>query len=105
MGVAAVTSREAVLAAIERYRELGEDAFLKEYRFGPARDFVIVHEGDEFPSKAILGVAHGIQHPDLGTLPSRDFNGGKQTTDRLQALGFTIRRLLPTIEVTRRKRP
>lgn len=91
MGVADVTSRDAVLAAIESFRDLGEEEFLTRYRFGPARDFVIVHDGDEFPSKAILGVAHGIQHPDLGALPSGEFNGGKQTTDRLRALGFTIR--------------
>ena len=52
-------TREAVLAAITEYDELGQDAFLDKYGFHPARSYLLVHDGKSYDSKAIVGVAHG----------------------------------------------
>lgn len=90
MGPGDVTSREAVLRAMREYDELGRDAFLAKYGFRRSTKFVVVHEGREYDSKALLAAAHGFQHPDAGPLLSKNFSGGDQTTSRLQALGFTI---------------
>ncbi len=51
---------------------------------------MIVHEGEEYDSKAIAGVAHGIQHPEMGPLTSGDFTGGGQTVSKLRSLGFEV---------------
>lgn len=51
-------TREAVLAAIQEYDRLGQDAFLRQYGFERARLYVVIHEGKSYDSKAILGVAH-----------------------------------------------
>jgi hypothetical protein len=41
--------------------------------------------------KAIVGAAHGFQHPTRGPLSVQDFSGGEQTVKRrLEALGFTV---------------
>jgi hypothetical protein len=44
-----------------------------------------------YDSKAILGVAYGIQHPKEGPLSAADFSGGERTVTRqLDSLGFDI---------------
>jgi 5-methylcytosine-specific restriction protein A len=40
-----LTSREAVLGAIAEFDRVGREAFLSTYRFGPSRDYVVVHDG------------------------------------------------------------
>ena len=89
MGPGDVTSADAVLRAMREQDELGRDAFLAKYGFKRATKFVAIHDGKEYDSKALLAAAHGFQHPDQGPLPNR-FSGGDHTTNRLQALGFTI---------------
>jgi MoxR-like ATPase len=69
---------------------LGREAFLAKYGFGKATKFVVVDDGREYDSKAVLAAAHGFEHPDEGPLRVHDFSGGDQTTSRLRALGFTI---------------
>jgi hypothetical protein len=84
-----LTSRDAVLQAIKEYDELGREAFLKKYGFGPARSYYVVHDGKRYDSKAIAGVAYGLQHPGRGHLAGRDFVGGASTVQPvLEALGF-----------------
>jgi len=49
------------------------------------------HEGREYPSKAIVGVAYGFQYPEQGPLTSGQFNGGKAAAaGHLARLGFVI---------------
>ncbi|WP_306750103.1 hypothetical protein [Saccharothrix yanglingensis] len=67
--------RQDVLDAIARHDELGAEAFLERYGFGEARALLLVHDGRRYPSKAIVGVAHGFL-PGRRVLRPRDFTGG-----------------------------
>jgi 5'-deoxynucleotidase YfbR-like HD superfamily hydrolase len=89
-----VTSRDAVLRAVRECEHLGEEAFLVEYGFGPAQEYVLVVDGRRYPSKAIYGVAHGYEYPQIGTLNSHEFSGGRYAAAKwLAELGFEILRL------------
>jgi hypothetical protein len=88
-----LTSRDAVLAAMEEFDSLGRDQFLQRYGFGRARDYEVVHDGGRYDSKAIVGAAHGHQHPSLGPLRSSDFSGGQPTISKLTELGFDIEQI------------
>lgn len=92
MALADLTSRDAVLAAIESFDTLGRDQFLARYGFGRSRDYEVVHNGKRYDSKAIVGAAHGHQHPSQGPLASDDFSGGGPTINKLQELGFEVAR-------------
>jgi hypothetical protein len=95
-----ITDPNAVKKAIAEFDRLGEDKFFKKYKFGPAKDYIIFYNGRKYPSKAILGVAHGFEFPELGHLTTNDFTGGKaRTTPNLERLGFTI------IQLSRINRP
>jgi hypothetical protein len=89
MGPADVTSRDAVLQAMQEYDQMGREAFLDKYGFSRSRKFVVFHEGRRYDSKALLAAAHGFQYPDQGPLLN-NFSGGNQTTSRLHVLGFDI---------------
>lgn len=41
-------TRQEILRAIEEYDQLGRDAFLKKYGFGPARSYLLHHDGKTF---------------------------------------------------------
>lgn len=93
MGEEQQVSREFVERAIEEFRRLGRTEFLNTYGFGKAREYFIhVPESDEwFDSKAIVGVAYGLQFPDKGTLSADSFSGGEATVAaRLRELGFNV---------------
>ena len=77
-----------VRQAIEEFDAIERDAFLKKYGFGHSRKFLLTHDGRQYDSKPILAAAHGYQHPEKGPLTWRMFNGGPQTVDQLQRLGF-----------------
>jgi hypothetical protein len=85
-----VTSRDAVLDAIAEFDEIGREAFLVKYGFGPARDYVVAWNGKEYDSKAVLGAAHAHQHVDSEPLRSQDFSGGDETRRTLERLGFEV---------------
>lgn len=86
-----LTSRAAVLDAIAECDRLGRDAFLNKYGFGRARWYPLRHNGRDYDSKAIAGVAYGMQYPERGTLRRDEFSGGAATVQpRLQALGFDV---------------
>ncbi len=90
MALRDLTDRSAVLQAINEFRELGEDAFLEKYGFERSRRIQIAYEGETFPSKAILGAAHGFQLPDAGPLKPSEFSGGRVTVDKARQLGFEV---------------
>jgi 5-methylcytosine-specific restriction enzyme B len=90
MALADLTSRDAVLAAMEEFDNLGRGEFLPRYGFGRARDYEVVYDGKRYDSKAIVGAAHGHQHPSLGPLKSGDFSGGEPTISKLRDLGFDV---------------
>jgi 5-methylcytosine-specific restriction protein B len=91
VGLADVTDPDAVLAAIREADELGREPFLEKYGFGESRQYFLRYDGKLYDSKAILGAAHGYQHPELGSLTSHDFSGGERTVQRqLEKLGFNV---------------
>ena len=91
MGLSNITSREPVLAAIEECDRIGREQFLQKYRFGRSRRYWLVHAGNRYDSKAIVGAAHGYVRPDLGPMQAREFSGGEATVKRtLEQLGFRV---------------
>jgi putative restriction endonuclease len=91
MALTDISDSNAVRAAVEECKKLGEDDFLKRYGFGRAHSYFLIVDGERYPSKAVLGVAHGIQFPDAGQLKSIEFTGGEATVrKKLNALGFTV---------------
>jgi 5-methylcytosine-specific restriction protein A len=80
----------AVTKAIDEFNELGRDAFLEKYQFGPARGYLLQKDGQSYDSKAIAGAAHGYL-PGQKALTADQFSGGAATVQKvLEALGFTI---------------
>lgn len=78
-----LSNREQVLAAIAEFDQIGREAFLRKYGYRPARQYVLVHNGREYDSKAIAGVAAGLS--------AYDFSGGMATVQKeLERLGFTL---------------
>ena len=91
MSVTDIMNRQAVLDAIAECQLIGEEKLLKKYGFGRARSYWLVHEGETYSSKAIVGVAHGYARPDLGPLKAKDFNGGATTVmKKLEDLHFRV---------------
>ena len=84
---------DGVERAIAEFDRLGRDAFLAQYGFGRAQGYFLSSQGRRYDSKAIVGVAHGYDRPDLGRLRPQDFSGGDATVARvLEALGFQVER-------------
>jgi hypothetical protein len=86
-----LTDASAVERALNEFDELGRDSFLAKYGFGKARNYFVVRDGRRYDSKAIVGAAHGFQHPDRGTLRNDEFSGGEDSVKRtLERLGFVV---------------
>jgi putative restriction endonuclease len=91
VSLAELTDRDAVLRALEEFDRLGPDQFLRTYGFRPARTYFLRHGDRDYDSKAIAGVAHGIQHRGGQPLPASAFSGGEATVARkLRSLGFEV---------------
>ncbi|WP_144403900.1 hypothetical protein [Caballeronia cordobensis] len=91
MAFADVNDPNAVREAIKEFDSKGRDVFLNEYGFGKARDYFLVVDGKRYDSKAIFGVAHKYQFPDLGPLEFHHFSGGATTVEKkLVAMGFHV---------------
>jgi 5-methylcytosine-specific restriction protein A len=81
-------TRRAVLAAMGECDQVGRDTFLAEHGFHPG-EYLVIHEGRPYDSKAIAGVAHGYATGD--PLPARKFSGGAATVQpALEKLGFQV---------------
>jgi hypothetical protein len=86
-----LTSRDAVVAALDEFDRIGREAFLDKYGFGPSRSYFVRRNGQLYDSKAIVGAAHGYEHPDRGPMKSSEFSGGEATVRaKLQELGFEV---------------
>jgi hypothetical protein len=93
MGLEKLTSRGAVLEAMRKYDELGRDAFLARYGFGVSRRYVLRHEGRDYDSKAVAGVAYGIQFPHDPPCTPATINGGvgyAGAATVLRRMGFDV---------------
>lgn len=91
MALSDLNDRNAVLAAIAEFDRIGRDKFLADHGFSEARSYYLKHAGRLYDSKAIAGVAHGIQYPNVGPLKAADFSGGNATVRPiLEAMGFEL---------------
>src|SRR6266540_2836748 len=85
--------RASVLRACAEYDRLGQERFLSEHGFGPATKYLLRLGGKSYDSKAIVGVAYGIENPGEGTLPAGAFSGGVShgaAAWQLQRLEFEV---------------
>ena len=91
MSLSDVTDPRAVNEAMDEFDRIGREEFLRKYGFGPSRTYVVYRGGKSYDSKAIVGAAHGFQHPQKGPLHAADFSGGEKTVSALlQRLGFLV---------------
>jgi hypothetical protein len=86
-----LSDRESVLRAVAMFDDMGRDALLAQFGFGPSRRYLLVYQGRQYDSKAIVGVAHGLEFPDLGPLRRGGFSGGLTgAAGKLHRLGFQV---------------
>jgi hypothetical protein len=91
MSMGQMRDRESVVRAVAMFDDMGRDAFLDQFGFGPSRRYLLVYQGRRYDSKAIVGVAHGLEFPGLGPLHWSEFNGGLAgAADTLRRLGFVV---------------
>jgi hypothetical protein len=84
----AVTA-DHVHLAMQEHDARGPGQFLSRYGFAPSRDYLVLHEGTAYPSKAILGVA--LKHATGSAATPADFPSGKDGAAKILAdLGFEI---------------
>ena len=84
---------DGVERALAEFDRLGRKTFLARFGFGQAHGYFLIRNGRRYDSKAVAGVAHGYDRPDLGLLRSQDFAGGDATVARLlESLGFDVER-------------
>lgn len=77
-------TRDDVLAAIALCDEIGQDYFLESLGYRDSVRYHLRHDGRSYPSKAILGVALGLNSDDF-------FGGARETVKFLGELGFHVR--------------
>jgi putative restriction endonuclease len=91
MSLSSIKSPQSILAAVQEHDRIGRDAFLAKYGYQGARSYFLVIDGKRYPSKAIVGAAHGYEYPSLGPLTPGDFSGGRLTVQKkLEQLGFEV---------------
>jgi hypothetical protein len=82
-------SRPDVIAAMAECDRLGPREFLSRYRFGRAKASTVWHDGHEYDSKALLGVA--LLHATGQPATKDDFRDGEGAATRLLAgMGFDV---------------
>lgn len=84
-----LSDRSAVVKAIAEFDRLGRSEFLKKYGYGKALTFMLIHNGRQYDSKAIVGAAY--QHQFNKPLRNTDFSGGQDSVvPKLSSLGFKV---------------
>lgn len=81
--------KQHVLAAMSDFDRLGQREFLRRFGFGRARAYTVWHNGTEYDSKAILGVAY--LHATGQPATNEEFSGGEAGAANVLAdLGFDV---------------
>ncbi len=83
--------KKHVKKAIKEFEGLKQKEFLKKYGFGKAKTCFLIHKGEEYDSKAIMGVAYGFADKETGPLTPNDFHGGDPLLEELRKRGFECR--------------
>ncbi|OIV38749.1 hypothetical protein BIV57_04175 [Mangrovactinospora gilvigrisea] len=82
-------TQDAVLQTLAEHDRMGREAFLAAYGFRPAVKYTVVHQGREYDSKAIAGVAH--KYVTGRALRPSQFSGGLgHAVAWLERVGFTV---------------
>jgi len=82
-------TRQHVLQAIAEYDSRGADDFLGVYGYVPSADYTLQHNGRDYDSQAILGVAHRYATGRLAA--AHEFsNGPSGTSAILRKRGFEV---------------
>ena len=82
-------SRQHVLDSISEHDEMGAEAFLAAHGFTPSPDAQILHEGQRYDARAILGVAHRLATRRLAT-PEEFRSSLDQALTILSRRGFEV---------------
>jgi hypothetical protein len=95
---------EGVEHAMAEFDRLGREAFLSKFGFGKARGYFLIRGARRYDSKAVVGVAHGHDRPNLGPLRSQDFSGGEaRVAPLLESLGFEVERPPRNLSLTEKE--
>jgi hypothetical protein len=82
-------TRQHILQAIAEYDSRGADDFLGVYGYIPSADYTLQHNGRDYDSQAILGVAHRYATGRLAA--AHEFsNGPSGTSAILRKRGFEV---------------
>lgn len=92
-----LTDANAVSKAIEEFKALGRDAFLKKYGLRASVKYSVEVEGLLIDSKPLLSVAYGYQYPERGPLPVSHFTGGAETRRALARFDYKLAPLPPVM--------
>jgi hypothetical protein len=86
-----LSDRDAVLAAIREFDDLGRDRFLEKYGFGRSQKYRIRHDGRLYDIKAVLAAAYQRQFQDRPPVTSANSTSGLRTTvPKARELGFEV---------------
>lgn len=84
-----LSDRQAVLKAIAECDRLGRTKFLEKYGYGKALMFMLIYNGKQYDSKAIVGAAY--EHQFGKPMRNTDFSGGQASVvPKLSSLGFNV---------------
>lgn len=91
----------AVHSAVEEFDQLGREAFLRRYGFGTAKDYMLLVDGKEYDSKAIVAVAHRFLPGDSRPLSHDELSGGvSDAVKKLNDLNFQVVRRSERVDWT-----
>ncbi len=91
----------AVHCAIEECDQLGRDTFLRRYGFATAKDYILVVDGKEYDSKAIVAVAYKYLPGNSQPLRHDELFGGiNDAVKKLTDLHFQVMRIAERVDWT-----
>ncbi len=70
-----ITDRQAVLDAISECDRIGRTAFREKYAVDAKFELVLRHIGKVYDPEPLLAAAQAYQHPDLGPIRERIYQG------------------------------
>ena len=96
--------RSHVLAAMAEFDRLGSKEFLQRYGFGRARMYSLWHRGNEYDSRAIVGVAY-LQATGSAAVWDELRGGEDGAAQVLKDLGFDVVAQEQPVVVPRNRKP
>lgn len=101
MGLRDIT-RKGVLRAIAEYDEVGHDAFRAKYGCDDQARYVLFHNGETYPAKAIACAAHGYDRPQEGALTWQQLSDSdspaRGAAHVLAQCGFSVEKSTPAVD-------